>query len=106
MASDAEGRALLEAPVELTAEHTVALSLLRDLHFTKELGQATLEPMKGELRRDITTHQDRHRDALGRRLSFTDRDDVDRIVTLMPTLNYGLRELIIQVVASEPFRSK
>ena len=44
--------------------------------------------------------------ALGRRLSFTDRDDVDRIVTLMPTLNYGLRELIIQVVASEPFRSK
>ena len=44
--------------------------------------------------------------ALGRRLSFTDRDDVDRIVTLMPTLNYGLRELIMQVVASEPFRSK
>ena len=44
--------------------------------------------------------------ALGRRLSFTDRDDVDRIVNLMPKLDYGLRELIIQVVASEPFRSK
>lgn len=43
---------------------------------------------------------------LGRRLSFTDRDDVDRIVNLMPKLDYGLRELIIQVVASEPFRSK
>ena len=44
--------------------------------------------------------------ALGRRLSFTDRDDVDRIVNLMPKLDYGLRELIMQVVASEPFRSK
>lgn len=44
--------------------------------------------------------------ALGRRLSFTDRDDVDRIVTLMPRLDYGLRELIMRIVASEPFRSK
>ena len=38
--------------------------------------------------------------------SFTDRDDVDRIVNVMPKLNYGLRELIMQVVTSEPFRSK
>jgi hypothetical protein len=44
--------------------------------------------------------------ALGRRLSFTDRDDVDRIVNLMPNLDYGLRELIMQIVVSEPFRSK
>ena len=44
--------------------------------------------------------------ALGRRLSFTDRDDLDAIVTQMPKLDYGLQELILQVVASEPFRSK
>jgi hypothetical protein len=44
--------------------------------------------------------------ALGRRLNFTDRDDLDAIVTQMPKLDYGLQELILQVVASEPFRSK
>ena len=44
--------------------------------------------------------------ALGRRISFTDRDDIDRIVAAMPKHNYGLRELIQQVVASEPFQSK
>ena len=44
--------------------------------------------------------------ALGRRLSFTDRDDLDAIVTLMPKLGYGLQELILQIVASEPFRFK
>ena len=44
--------------------------------------------------------------ALGRRISFTDRDDIDEIVAVMPKHNYGLRELIQQVVASEPFQSK
>jgi hypothetical protein len=44
--------------------------------------------------------------ALGRRISFTDRDDIDRIVAAMPGHNYGLRELIQQVVAGEPFRTK
>ena len=44
--------------------------------------------------------------ALGRRISFTDRDDIDQIVAAMPKHNYGLRELIQQVVASEPFQSK
>ena len=44
--------------------------------------------------------------ALGRRLSFTDRDDIDRIVAAMPKHRYGLRELIQYIVASEPFHSK
>ena len=44
--------------------------------------------------------------ALGRRISFTDRDDIDRIVADMPEHRYGLRELIQQIVASEPFHSK
>jgi len=44
--------------------------------------------------------------ALGRRLSFTDRDDIDRIVAAMPNHRYGLRELIQRIVASEPFHSK
>ena len=44
--------------------------------------------------------------AMGRRISFIDRDDIDRIVAAMPRHKYGLRELIQQVVASEPFHSK
>jgi hypothetical protein len=44
--------------------------------------------------------------AMGRRISFTDRDDIDRIVAAMPRHNFGLRELIQQVVASEPFHTK
>jgi hypothetical protein len=44
--------------------------------------------------------------ALGRRISFTDRDDIDRIVSSMPRYKYGLRELIQQVVASEAFHTK
>ena len=44
--------------------------------------------------------------ALGRRISFTDRDDIDRIVASMPMHNYGLRELIQQIVASEAFHTK
>ncbi|MDC0144029.1 DUF1592 domain-containing protein [Verrucomicrobia bacterium] len=44
--------------------------------------------------------------AMGRRISFIDRDDIDRIVVAMPRHKYGLRELIQQVVASEPFQSK
>tara|TARA_B100000900_G_scaffold383355_1_gene371198 strand:- start:328 stop:732 length:405 start_codon:yes stop_codon:yes gene_type:complete len=44
--------------------------------------------------------------ALGRRISFTDRDDIDRIVADMPGHRYGLRELVQQIVASEPFQSK
>ena len=44
--------------------------------------------------------------ALGRRISFTDRDDIDRIVAAMPGHRNGLRELIQQIVASKPFHSK
>jgi hypothetical protein len=44
--------------------------------------------------------------AMGRRISFIDRDDIDRIVAVMPRHSYGLRELIQQVVASEPFHTK
>ena len=44
--------------------------------------------------------------ALGRRISFTDRDDIDRIVSELPKHDYGLRELVHQVIASEPFHSK
>ena len=44
--------------------------------------------------------------ALGRRLSFMDRDDIDQIVSAMPGHNYGFRELIQQIVASEAFHTK
>ena len=44
--------------------------------------------------------------ALGRRLSFTDRDDIDHIVAEMPGNDYGLRELVQQIVSSEPFQTK
>ena len=44
--------------------------------------------------------------AMGRRISFTDRDDIDRIVAALPKHGYGLQELIHQIVASEPFHSK
>ena len=44
--------------------------------------------------------------ALGRRLSFADRKDIDQIVGSMPKHEHGLRELIQQIVASETFGSK
>jgi hypothetical protein len=44
--------------------------------------------------------------ALGRRLAFTDRGDIDRIVSEMRRTQYGLRDLIKQVVLSQAFRSK
>jgi hypothetical protein len=44
--------------------------------------------------------------ALGRRLSFADRDDIDQIVTSMPKHDYGFRDLIQQIVTSEAFRTK
>ena len=44
--------------------------------------------------------------ALGRRLSFTDRDDVDRITEAIQKEELGLRDLIHQVVNSEAFQSK
>lgn len=44
--------------------------------------------------------------ALGRSLSFTDRGDIDRIVSTAPQYKYGLREIIQQIVASEAFQSK
>ncbi len=44
--------------------------------------------------------------ALGRRLSFADRDDIDQIVSTMPTHNYGFRDLIQKIVASEAFHIK
>ena len=44
--------------------------------------------------------------ALGRRLSFTDRADVDRVVAELPKHNYSLRQLIHFIVASRAFNSK
>lgn len=44
--------------------------------------------------------------ALGRRLSFADRDDIDRIVQELPAHRFGFRELIHQIVASEAFQQK
>ena len=44
--------------------------------------------------------------ALGRRVSFTDRADIDRIVADLPNHSYGLRELVQQVVSSRAFQSK
>ncbi|MDG2186544.1 MAG: DUF1592 domain-containing protein [Mariniblastus sp.] len=44
--------------------------------------------------------------ALGRSLSFTDRDDIDRIVLTLPRENYGFRDLIQQIVSSEAFHTK
>ena len=44
--------------------------------------------------------------ALGRRISFTDRDDIDLIISTISKRKYGLRDLIQQIVASKPFHSK
>ena len=44
--------------------------------------------------------------ALGRSLSFTDRDDIDRIVLTLPRESYGFRDLIQQIVSSEAFHTK
>jgi len=44
--------------------------------------------------------------SLGRRLAFTDREDIDRIVGEMKRNQYGLRDLIKQVVLSQAFQSK
>jgi len=44
--------------------------------------------------------------ALGRRLSFADRADIDSIVNRLAEHRYGLRELIQQIVASEAFQTK
>lgn len=44
--------------------------------------------------------------ALGRRLSFIDRDDIDRIVSTLPDQRYGLRELVHQTVAADAFKHK
>ena len=44
--------------------------------------------------------------ALGRRLGFTDRDDLDRIVQAVARSGYNLRELVHQVAASKVFHSK
>jgi hypothetical protein len=44
--------------------------------------------------------------ALGRRLSFADRDDIDRIVLTLPRESYGFRDLIQQIVNSEAFHTK
>jgi hypothetical protein len=39
-------------------------------------------------------------------VSFTDRAEIDRIVAALPNQNYGLRELVQQVVSSRAFQSK
>ena len=44
--------------------------------------------------------------ALGRRLSFTDRGDIDRIVSAAANNGYGFRDLVKLVVASRAFQSR
>ncbi|MEC8305818.1 MAG: DUF1585 domain-containing protein, partial [Planctomycetota bacterium] len=44
--------------------------------------------------------------ALGRRLSFTDRGDIDSIVASAAKNGYGFRDLVKRVVASEAFHTK
>jgi len=44
--------------------------------------------------------------ALGRRLSFADRDDIDQVVAAMPKRKYGFRDLIQHIVASQAFHTK
>jgi hypothetical protein len=44
--------------------------------------------------------------ALGRRLGFADRKDIDQIVKAVAKSDYSLRKLIHQIVASKGFRSK
>lgn len=44
--------------------------------------------------------------ALGRRLGFTDRDDLDQIVKTVKESNYSLRELVHQIAASKVFQTK
>ena len=43
---------------------------------------------------------------LGRRLSFTDQDDIDQIVSTLKQQGGGLRDLVHLVIQSEPFQSK
>jgi hypothetical protein len=43
--------------------------------------------------------------SLGRRLGFSDRPEVERIVASVKSKNYGLRSLLDEVVQSEAFRS-
>jgi len=44
--------------------------------------------------------------ALGRRLAFSDRGEIDRIINEIKQTRYGLRDLVNQVVLSRAFRSK
>ncbi|HIG28959.1 MAG TPA: DUF1585 domain-containing protein, partial [Planctomycetes bacterium] len=42
----------------------------------------------------------------GRRLAFTDRDDIDRIVEHSAASGYKLRDLVQAIVASRSFQTK
>jgi hypothetical protein len=44
--------------------------------------------------------------ALGRRLAFTDRTEIDRIVAMSAKRGYGFRDLIQHIVASQAFQLK
>ena len=44
--------------------------------------------------------------ALGRQLAFTDRQDLDQVIKQVAAKGYGFRELVHQVVQSNPFLSK
>ena len=44
--------------------------------------------------------------ALGRRLAFVDRGDIDEIVSSLPEKKYGFRDLIKLIVASQPFQTR
>jgi hypothetical protein len=44
--------------------------------------------------------------AVGRRIGFSDRTEVDRIVSRTQESNYGLRSLIHEIVQSDTFRSR
>ncbi len=44
--------------------------------------------------------------AVGRRIEFTDRDDIDRIVAQAVAREYGFRDLVQSIVASRAFQTK
>jgi len=44
--------------------------------------------------------------ALGRRLGFADRSDINQVVAELPKHNYSFRQLIHFIVASKAFNSK
>ena len=70
-----------------------------DVRDYKRLLLEDKEAMPHSLARLLLTY------SLGRRLGFSDRPEVERIVASVKGQNYGLRSLIHEIVQSETFRS-